>query len=151
MSRTSLSTLVLSPWDAISRASSKVEQPVRRQQRPKKVPPPRLQHKAQWKSPALLLKRQRNKMARSTESSDYSATHTELAQLAPFLQLLLFSVRATLEEQQFSLNLLLSNNLQPVRNPTPSQPSAEGMFLNQKFILLFYNIHLLPSTQRSQS
>lgn len=42
MSRTSLSTRVLSPSEAISRASSKVEQPVSRQQRPRKVPPPRL-------------------------------------------------------------------------------------------------------------
>lgn len=78
-------------------------------------------------------------------------SYAPLAQVAPFLQLLLFSVRAILEEQQFSLNLLLSNNLQPVRNPTPSQPSAEGMFLNDKLIFLFYNIHLPPSTQRSQS
>lgn len=45
MSFTSLSTFVESPLLAISNASSNVSQPVRRQQRPRNVPPPRLKIK----------------------------------------------------------------------------------------------------------
>lgn len=74
MSRTSLSTLVLSPRDAISRASSKVVQPVRRQQRPKKVPPPRLIKNKQHSITILRIRTRRYYLG--TQSHIHTSTHS---------------------------------------------------------------------------